>query len=129
MTENNAHRIAADDGKEIILIGTAHVSRQSVDEVKRVIEDERPDTVCIELCDSRYKTITEGDKWKNTDIFQVIEQKKALMLLINLVLSSYQKCLAKQFGVQPGQELIQGITSANEIGAVIWLADRISRPR
>ncbi|NLL52271.1 MAG: TraB/GumN family protein [Peptococcaceae bacterium] len=123
MPESNTHRLTLND-KEIILIGTAHVSRQSAEEVKRVIEEEKPDTVCLELCDSRYKTITESDKWKNTDIFKIIKQKKALILLINLVLSSYQKRLAKQFGINPGQEMIQGITSAKEIGAEIWLADR-----
>ena len=84
MPESNTHRLTLND-KEIILIGTAHVSRQSAEEVKRVIEEEKPDTVCLELCDSRYKTITESDKWKNTDIFKIIKQKKALILLINLV--------------------------------------------
>ena len=123
MSESNTHRLTLND-KEIILIGTAHVSRQSAEEVKKVIEEEKPDTVCLELCDSRYKTITESDKWKNTDIFKIIKQKKALILLINLVLSSYQKRLAKQFGINPGQEMIQGITSAKEIGAEIYLADR-----
>jgi len=123
LSESNTHRLTLND-KEIILIGTAHVSRQSAEEVKKVIEEEKPDTVCLELCDSRYKTITESDKWKNTDIFKIIKQKKALILLINLVLSSYQKRLAKQFGINPGQEMIQGITSAKEIGAEIYLADR-----
>ncbi len=123
MTQNNVHRISLDD-KEIILIGTAHVSKQSVDEVKAVIEDEKPDAVCVELCESRYKTIMESDKWKNTDIFSIIKQGKAVMLLINLVLSSYQKRLARQYGLQPGQEMIQGINSAKELGATLCLADR-----
>ena len=123
MSESNVYRLTLED-KEIILIGTAHVSRQSAEEVKTVIEQEKPDTVCIELCDSRYKTIMEEDKWKNTDIFKIIKEKKALILLINLVLSSYQKRLAKQFGIEPGQEMIQAINSAKEIGAQICLADR-----
>jgi len=123
LTQNNVTRIQLDD-REIILIGTAHVSLQSVQEVKEVIQEEHPETVCVELCASRYKTIIESDKWKNTDIISIIKQGKAVMLLINLALSSYQKRLAKQFGLQPGQEMIQAITSANEIEAEICLADR-----
>lgn len=123
MTSSNVHRIEL-DGKEIILIGTAHVSRKSVDEVKEIIEEEKPDTVCVELCQSRYQSISDANKWKNMDIVKVIKEGKTLVLLINLVLSSYQKRLAKQFDIQPGQEMIQGINSANELGATLCLADR-----
>ncbi len=112
------------DGKEFILIGTAHVSKYSAEQVKEVIESERPDSVCIELDDQRYQTIKEGVKWKNTDIFKIIKEKKSTLLLINLVMSSFQKRMAKQFGINAGQEMIQGIESAQEIGANLVLADR-----
>ena len=112
------------DGKEFILIGTAHVSKQSAELVKEVIESERPDSVCIELDEPRYQTIIEGNKWKETDIFKIIKEKKATLLLINLVISSFQKRLAKQFGINAGQEMIQGAESAQEIGANLVLADR-----
>ncbi len=123
MTGENIHRLNIDD-REIILIGTAHVSRQSADEVKAIIEAEKPDTVCVELCQSRYQAVTDSDRWKNTDIIKIIREKKALLLLANLALSSYQKRLAKKFGIQPGQEMIQGIKSAEELGAQLCLADR-----
>ncbi|KGK91757.1 conjugal transfer protein TraB [Desulfosporosinus sp. HMP52] len=111
-------------GKEFILIGTAHVSKQSAELVKEVIEAERPDSVCLELDEPRYQTIIEGNKWKETDIFKIIKEKKATLLLINLVISSFQKRLAKQFGINAGQEMIQGAESAKEIGANLVLADR-----
>ncbi len=123
MTNANVHHIKIDD-RQIILIGTAHVSRKSVDEVKEVIEAEKPDTVCVELCDARYQSIIDTEKWKNTDIVKIIKEGKALLLLAKLMLSSYQRKLAKQFGMQPGQEMIQGIKSAEEIGAELCLADR-----
>lgn len=123
MSSSNVHRINI-DGKEIILVGTAHVSRQSAEEVKALIEEEQPDTVCVELCQSRYQSITDNDKWKNTDIFKIIKGGKAPLLLVNLLMSSYQKKLAEQFNIQPGQEMIQGIASAKEIGANLVLADR-----
>ncbi|MEH7176995.1 TraB/GumN family protein [Neobacillus vireti] len=123
MTEENITRIDL-DGKEIILIGTAHVSKQSVEQVKEVIDREQPDSVCIELDEQRYKSIMEGNKWRETDIFKVIKEKKATLLIMNLAISSFQNRLAKQFDTKPGQEMIQGIESAKEIGAELVLADR-----
>ncbi len=121
--ETNVHRIEIED-REIILVGTAHVSKESANEVRDIIHSEKPDTVCVELCEARYKSLKESDKWRETDIIKVVKDKKALLLLASLLLSSYQKRLAKQFDVQPGQEMIQGIQSAEEIGAELILADR-----
>lgn len=123
MAEENITRLNI-DGKEIILIGTAHVSRKSAEQVKAVIEAERPDVVCVELDEQRYQAIRDEDRWKKMDIFQVIKEKKATLLLLNLVISSFQKRMAKQFGIKPGQEMIQGIESAEQIGAKLVLADR-----
>jgi pheromone shutdown-related protein TraB len=123
MTEENITRIQLED-KEIILIGTAHVSKLSVEQVKEVIDREQPDSVCIELDDQRYKSIMEGNKWREMDIFKVIKEKKATLLIMNLAISSFQNRLAKQFDIKPGQEMIQGIESAKEIGAELVLADR-----
>ena len=123
MTEENITRIHIND-KELILIGTAHVSKQSAEQVKQVIEEERPDSVCVELDEQRYRSIKEGDQWKNTDIIQVIKDRKATLLLMNLAISSFQRRMAKQFGIKAGQEMIQGIESADEMGAELVLADR-----
>src|SRR5699024_12521444 len=69
-------------------------------------------------------SVREGNKWKDMDIFQVIKDKKATLLLMNLAISSFQNRMAKQFDISPGQEMIQGIESAEEIGANLVLADR-----
>ncbi|AQS56049.1 TraB/GumN family protein [Novibacillus thermophilus] len=111
-------------GKEYILIGTAHVSKHSAEQVKDVIEAERPDSVCIELDKQRYESLVKGNKWKETDIFKVIKEKKASLMLVNLAISSFQKRIAKQFGIQAGQEMVQGIESAKTTGANLVLADR-----
>ncbi|WP_153462677.1 MULTISPECIES: TraB/GumN family protein [Sediminibacillus] len=123
MEEQNITRVQVND-KEIILIGTAHVSKHSAEQVKEVIEAERPDAVCIELDDQRYQSISEGSKWTETNIFHIIKEKKATLLLMNLAISSFQKRMAKQFGINAGQEMIQGIESAKEIDAELVLADR-----
>lgn len=121
--EENITRIEL-NGKEYILIGTAHVSKHSAEQVKEVIEAEKPDSVCVELDEQRYKSITEGSKWKEMDIIQIIKEKKASLLLMNLAISSFQNRMAKQFGIKAGQEMIQGIESAKETGATLVLADR-----
>lgn len=123
MSEETITRLEL-NGKEIILIGTAHVSKHSAEQVKEVIEAEKPDSVCIELDEQRFKSIREGNKWKEMDIFQVIKDKKATLLLMNLAISSFQNRMAKQFDISPGQEMIQGIESAEETGAELVLADR-----
>lgn len=123
MAEENITRIEQ-DGKEFILIGTAHVSKNSAEQVKEVIAAEQPDAVCIELDKQRYQSIIDGNKWKEMDIFKVIKEKKASLLLMNLAISSFQKRMAKQFGIEAGQEMIQGIESAKETGAELVLADR-----
>lgn len=123
MSENNVTRIVVED-KEIILIGTAHVSKKSAEQVKEVIKAEKPDAVCVELDEQRYQTLMDSNQWKEMDIFKVIKEKKTTFLLMNLVISSYQKRLAKQFDIKPGQEMLQGIESAQEMGAELVLADR-----
>ena len=108
MNEENITRIQIGT-KEYILIGTAHVSKNSAELVKEVIETEQPDSVCIELDQGRYESITEGQKWQDMDIFKIIKEKKTTLMLINLALSSFQKRMADQFGIKPGQEMIQAI--------------------
>lgn len=123
MGEENITRIEM-NGKEYILIGTAHVSKHSAEQVKEVIEAERPDSVCVELDEQRYQTITEGSKWQEMDIIQVIKEKRASLLLMNLAISSFQNRMAKELGIKAGQEMIQGIESSKEVGAELVLADR-----
>ena len=112
------------DGKEILLIGTAHVSRESTRIVKEVIEAQQPDTVCVELCEPRFQTIRQPDQWRNTDIIKVIKEKKSFLLLSNLLLASFQKRIAEKLDVKPGEEMIAAMDTADAIGARIHLADR-----
>jgi len=111
-------------GKEIILVATAHVSKQSAELIKTVIDEERPDSVCIELDEERYQNIQNPKAWENLNVVQVIKSKKVGFLLANLILSSYQKRLAKKLNTVAGQEMLQGIYSAKETGAELVLADR-----
>ena len=112
------------EGKTITLIGTAHVSRESAELVGRLITDRIPDTVCVELCPSRYQALRQKDRWLETDIIKVIKEKKAFLLLSNLLLAAFQKKIAKQLDIKPGEEMIRAIETAEAVGARVELVDR-----
>ncbi len=110
--------------KDIYLVGTAHVSKDSVEDVRRTIEQVRPDTVCVELCKARHEAIMQADNWGKMDIVKIIRQKKAVFLLAQLIMSSFYRRLGEKLGVQPGAEMIEGIRMAEQTGAQLVLADR-----
>ena len=112
------------DDKKVILLGTAHVSKESVELVGAVIDQEKPDTVCVELCQSRYQAIMQKEKWLETNIIRVIKDKKAFLLLSNLLLASFQKRIADKFAIKPGQEMIKAIETGKAVSARIIPADR-----
>ncbi len=112
------------DNKHIILIGTAHVSQESVDLVKKVITSEKPDRVCLELDDKRYHAMSRKENWQALDLKQIIRNKQLSTLLVSLLMSSYQKKLGNQLGVKPGAELLAAATTANELDIPISLCDR-----
>ena len=110
--------------KTILLVGTAHISQESVDLVEKVISQEQPDCVCLELDDKRYKALTQKKKWQSLDLKQIIKDKQLSTLMINLLMASYQKKLGGQLGVQPGAELLHAAKTADERGIPIALIDR-----
>jgi len=124
MTDDTSiHRLER-DGRTITLIGTAHVSQESADLVRRTIESEQPDTVCIELCESRLQSVRQKSRWQEMDIIKVVKEKKAFLLLSNLILASFQKRIADRMDIKPGQEMITAVEAAEAAGAQVWLADR-----
>ena len=120
---NVVHNLTHGD-KQVLLIGTAHVSKESVALVKSVIEQENPETVAVELCPSRFQTIKQRDQWQEMDIIKVIKEKKAFLLLANFMLASFQKRIAAKLDIKPGAEMVQAIESGEAAGAEIHLADR-----
>lgn len=111
-------------GRQIVLVGTAHVSRESVAEVGAVIAEENPDRVCVELDEGRYRSLTEGSSWQNLDIGKVLRQGKGFLLLANLVLGSFQRRLGSDLGVKPGEEMLAAVNAAKERGIPFSLCDR-----
>ena len=119
----DVHFIDLDD-RQIILVGTAHVSRASADLVRQVIEQEKPDCVCVELDANRYESLSRKKRWEALDLKKIIKNKQLSTLMANLFLASYQKKMAKQMGVIPGQELLEATKVAKEMDIPIELCDR-----
>lgn len=117
-------RVVELKGRVILLIGTAHISRQSVDLVREVIDQERPDRVCIELDDKRFQALSKVEWWRGLNLKEIIRNKQLSLLLVNLALSSYQKRLGGKLGVMPGSELMAAARSAEKYGIPISLCDR-----
>ncbi len=112
------------NGKQIILVGTAHISDKSVELVKETIEKEKPDSVGIELDLQRFRQLQSGQKWENTNISHIIKSGKTYLFLLNLMLSNMQRRLGQEVGVKPGSEMIEAYKIAKEKGLVIELLDR-----
>ena len=121
---STANRTLTIGDRTVHIVGTAHVSRQSVEEVKKVIAEIRPDTVCVELDPMRYEALTDDTRWRKLNIFDVIRQKKVLFLMASLALQAFQRRLGDQLGVKPGSELLAAVKAAEEVGAEVVLADR-----
>lgn len=127
MDDNNNNKMVKQlysGDKEVILIGTAHVSKESAELVSTIIQKEKPDSVCVELCDSRFQAIQQKEVWQDTNIIKIIREKKAFLLLSKLLLASFQKKLANKFDIKPGEEMIRAIQTGEEVGASILPVDR-----
>ena len=125
MSENaDIYRISTGDNREIVLVGTAHISQVSKELVRETIENEKPDTVCVELDAGRMQSLKDPDRWKNTDLKSVIKNKQLATLIANLVLGSYQKRMGAQTGVKPGAELKEAVDEAEGNKIPVFLADR-----
>jgi len=118
-----APRLQAQVGN-VVLVGTAHISQASVNEVREVIAREQPSVVAVELDQARYTALTEPEAWKKTKLVDVIKQGKSFLLLAQAFLGSYQRRLGEKFGVQPGAEMLAAIDEAKQRKAELVLADR-----
>ncbi len=106
------------------IVGTAHVSQKSVDEVRQVIDQVKPDVVAVELCKPRHDAITQDSAFRDLDVFKVVREGKTLYLLAHLALSSYQRRIGASLGVKPGAELLAAVNAANDAGIPVELIDR-----
>ena len=109
---------------EIILIGTAHVSQESINEVNEIIREERPDLICVELDQTRYESITSKEKWEKLDMIKIFREGKGFLLMANLVLSGFQRRMGAELGIKPGDEMKAALDLAGELNIPYALCDR-----
>ena len=112
------------NNRTITLVGTAHVSAASIEEVKNAIENLSPDSVAIELDDKRRESISDNSSWQKMDIVKVLRSKQGFLLLANTVLASYQKRMGNPAGVKPGDELLCALNTAQEKNIPTVMVDR-----
>ncbi|HLL25780.1 MAG TPA: TraB/GumN family protein [Kofleriaceae bacterium] len=112
------------DGTQFFVVGTAHVSQRSVDEVTQVIDAVHPDVVCVELDKARFDALTKDSAFRDLDVFKVVREGKTLYLLAHLALASYQRRIGASLGVKPGAELLAAVNAAKERGIPVALIDR-----
>ena len=120
---SDVHRLRVGE-RDFVLVGTAHISRESVDLVREVIAEERPDTVCIELDTQRFEALRNEKRWEALDLREIIRNRQLAQLISSLILSSYQRRLGMQLGVTPGSELLEAARVAEELQIPIELCDR-----
>lgn len=112
------------DGVHYTLLGTAHVSKTSADVVTQMAGSGDYDAIAVELCAARLQALTGKKDWKEMDLYRIIREKKAGMVMANLALSGYQRRIAEQFGIEPGAELKAAADAASEQNIPLQLIDR-----
>ena len=112
------------NGAHVRLLGTAHVSRTSVEAVKEEIKDNEWDAVAVELCASRFRSFDDPNALQHLDLYQVIKTGKAPMVTAMLAMGAFQQRIAEQFGIEPGAEMRAAIEGAKENHIELELIDR-----
>lgn len=112
------------NGRKITLVGTAHVSKESVEEVKNTITELKPDCVAVELDEKRADSIKNPSRYSELDLVKVLKKNEGFLLLANLILASFQRRMGLNAGVKPGDEMIAAMNAAEENGIRCTLVDR-----
>ena len=112
------------NGRKITLIGTAHVSVESITEVEETIRSLKPDCVCIELDEKRADSIQNPEKYSQLDIVKVLKNNQGFLLLANLILASFQRRMGQNMGVKPGDEMLAAMNTAKELNIPSKMVDR-----
>jgi len=109
---------------KIYLLGTAHVSHESVADVKRAIRELEPDHIAVELDENRARNLLDPDRWKKMDIVQVIKDRKIYVLFASMMLSIFQKKIGDRLTSAPGDEFKAALLAAQKQNTQTSLIDR-----
>src|SRR6056297_3083942 len=107
----------------VTVLGTAHVSQDSVEEVERTIDEERPDVVAVELDEGRYRQM-KGETPDDMDPGDLLEGNTVFQFLAYWMLSYVQARLGDRFDIEPGADMMAAVDSAEDLGLGVALVDR-----
>ncbi|MDG1540988.1 MAG: TraB/GumN family protein [Candidatus Thalassarchaeaceae archaeon] len=122
MSEKGNNIIDIDDS--LRLLGTAHVSSESVDLVRSQIEEWGPDLVAVELCPSRMAALTKPDSLESEDLLKIIKEGRSAMILLQSALAAQQRRMGVSSGEKPGAELLAAVIAAEDSGVPVEMIDR-----
>ena len=114
---------SAEPPGEVRVVGTAHVSADSVDEVESVIEAERPDVVAVELDEGRYRQL-QGETPDDLDAADLLHGNTVFQFLAYWMLSYVQARLGERFDITPGADMLAAVEAGEAAGADVALVDR-----
>ncbi|TWI03896.1 pheromone shutdown-related protein TraB [Luteimonas cucumeris] len=118
------HAIVERDGVRYTLLGTAHVSKASVEAVRAAIDSGRFDTIAVELDPQRLQALSDPAALARLDLVKVLREGKTALFAANLGLAAYQRRLAEQLGIEPGAELKAAADEARARDLSLQLIDR-----
>ena len=110
--------------RTVILAGTVHISQESTQEVRDLIESEKPQRVCVEIDDGRYRSMSQGSSWENLDIGKVLKEGRGFLLMANLALAGFQRRMGEGVGGKPGEEMLAAVSAAQDAGIPYSFCDR-----
>jgi pheromone shutdown protein TraB len=108
---------------EVTVVGTAHVSAESVDEVESVIEAEQPDVVAVELDEGRFRQL-RGETPDDLDAGDLLRGNTVFQFLAYWMLSYVQARMGERFDITPGAEMLAAVEAAETHGIDVALVDR-----
>lgn len=107
--------------RTVEIVGTSHVSEESIDDVRKSITEVEPDFVGVELDQDRYNALKGDSGWKDLNVAEAIRNGKGFLLLFRLILSIFQRKLGNSM---PGEEMLEAANIAEERDIRLELIDQ-----
>ncbi|MBJ28824.1 MAG: hypothetical protein CMB61_02220 [Euryarchaeota archaeon] len=106
------------------ILGTAHISRESVELVRNQIKEWKPDLVAVELCPSRIAALTKPESLDSEDLLKIIKEGRSAMILLQSALAAQQRKMGISSGEKPGADLLAAVNAAEDADIPVEMIDR-----
>ncbi len=106
------------------IVGTAHISSESVELVRSQISEWDPDLVAVELCHSRMSSLTKPESLDSEELLNIIKEGRSAMILLQSALAAQQRRMGVSSGEKPGADLLAAVNAAEDSGIPVEMIDR-----